>query len=115
MCFALALKVAIWMVVKSMLQAHQRHHLRMAYTCASVVNCPYTLSPELAVGKLSSQTSGSFVEPNMVLANQALNNQSNAVSLALGRLSAYRSPSDKCGHCNFETKSALGRDKDCSI
>ena len=51
--FTLALKVA----VRTKLQAHQTHHLKMAHTCARLVNCPYKPSAELAVGRLSPQFS----------------------------------------------------------
>ena len=49
------------------LQAHQTHHLRMAHTFSTLVNCPYKLSAELAVGRPSSQFSYYSVEPDMHL------------------------------------------------
>ena len=62
-----ALKVAIWVVVLTKLQAHQTHHLRMAHTSSKLVNCPYKPLAELAFGKPSLQISCYSVELDMHL------------------------------------------------
>ena len=101
-----ALKVAIWTVVRTKFQAHQRHRLRMAHTFSKLVNCPCKLSAELAAGKPSSQTSCYSAEPDKSLPIEAPSIRSNALSLALGLLSAYRNQDYKCDHHSSNTRSA---------
>jgi len=47
--FALASKVAIRVAVRSRIQAHQTHHLKVTHTSSKLVNFPYRPSAELAI------------------------------------------------------------------